>query len=119
MPSLFDPVAFGAITAPNRILMAPLTRTRGSAVLVPTEVLADYYAQRARAGLIISEAIGVSRQGLGMPYATGLWRDDQIDGWARVTDAVHKAGGRIVAQIWHMGRMVHPSFCLLYTSRCV
>lgn len=110
MPSLFDPVAFGAITAPNRILMAPLTRTRGSAVHVPTEIMADYYAQRASAGLIISEAIGVSRQGLGMPYATGLWRDDQIDGWARVTDAVHKAGGRIVAQIWHMGRMVHPSF---------
>lgn len=110
MPSLFDPVAFGAIAASNRILMAPLTRTRGSADHVPTAIMADYYVQRASAGLIISEAIGISRQGLGMPYATGLWRDDQVEGWARITDAVHAAGGRIVAQIWHMGRMVHPSF---------
>lgn len=110
MPSLFDPVVLGAIPASNRILMAPLTRTRGSADHVPTAIMADYYVQRASAGLIISEAIGVSRQGLGMPYATGLWRDDQVEGWSRITDAVHAEGGRIVAQIWHMGRMVHPSF---------
>ena len=110
MPSLFDPVALGALDAPNRILMAPLTRTRGSADHVPTPIMADYYTQRASAGLIISEAIGISRQGLGMPYATGLWCDDQVTGWRRVTDAVHTAGGRIIAQIWHMGRMVHPSF---------
>lgn len=110
MPTLFDPVVFGAIEASNRILMAPLTRTRGSADHVPTDIMAEYYVQRASAGLIISEAIGVSRQGLGMPYATGLWRSDQVEGWARITEAVHNAGGRIVAQIWHMGRMVHPSF---------
>lgn len=110
MPSLFDPIRLGAIAAPNRVLMAPLTRTRGTHNHVPTEVMARYYAQRASAGLIISEAIGISRQGLGWPHATGLWRDDQLDGWRRVTGAVHEAGGRIIAQLWHMGRMVHTDF---------
>jgi 2,4-dienoyl-CoA reductase-like NADH-dependent reductase (Old Yellow Enzyme family) len=110
MPSLFDPIRLGAIEAPNRVLMAPLTRTRGTRGHAPTEVMARYYAQRASAGLIISEAIGISRQGLGWPHATGLWRADQIDGWRRVTQAVHAAGGRIIAQLWHMGRMVHPDF---------
>lgn len=90
--------------------MASLTRTRGTRDHLPTAIMAQYYSQRASAGLIISEAIGVSRQGLGMPFATGLWRDDQVFGWRKITDAVHAAGGRIVAQIWHMGRMVHPSF---------
>lgn len=90
--------------------MAPLTRTRGTRDHVPTQIMAEYYGQRASAGLIISESIGISRQGLGMPYATGLWCADQVAGWRYVTDAVHAAGGRIVAQIWHMGRMVHPSF---------
>lgn len=110
MPSLFDPVRLGAIQAPNRILMAPLTRTRGTREHAPTEVMARYYAQRSGAGLIIAEAIGVSRQGLGWPHATGLWREDQVSGWRTVTRAVHNAGGRIIAQLWHMGRMVHPSF---------
>ncbi|MDP1738871.1 MAG: alkene reductase [Caulobacter sp.] len=110
MPSLFDPVRLGAIHAPNRILMAPLTRTRGTREHAPTEVMARYYAQRAGAGLIVAEAIGISRQGLGWPHATGLWREDQVSGWRRVTQAVHDAGGQIIAQLWHMGRMVHPSF---------
>ena len=110
MPSLFDPIRLGAIEAPNRVLMAPLTRTRGTRDHAPTEVMARYYAQRASAGLIISEAIGISRQGLGWPHATGLWREDQVEGWRRVTGAVHEAGGRIVAQLWHMGRMVHTDF---------
>ena len=109
MTSLFDPLKLGAIDAPNRILMAPLTRARGTRDHVPTPIMADYYSQRAGAGLIISEAIGISRQGLGWPYATGLWNKDQVDGWRRVTDAVHDAGGRIVAQLWHMGRLVHSS----------
>ncbi|PZU14518.1 MAG: alkene reductase [Sphingobium sp.] len=109
MTTLFDPVKLGAIDAPNRILMAPLTRGRGTRDHVPTPIMADYYSQRAGAGLIISEAIGISRQGLGWPYATGLWNRDQVDGWRRVTDAVHDAGGRIVAQLWHMGRLVHSS----------
>ena len=110
MPSLFDPIRIGAVTAPNRILMAPMTRARGTRDHLPTAIMIEYYVQRASAGLIISEAIGVSQQGLGWPYATGIWREDQVAGWRRITDAVHDAGGRIVAQLWHMGRIVHPSF---------
>lgn len=109
MPTLFDPVTLGAIHAPNRILMSPLTRGRAGRDGVPGELMATYYAQRASAGLIISEAVGISREGLGWPYAPGLWDSAQVDGWAHVTDAVHAAGGRIVAQLWHMGRLVHPS----------
>ncbi len=109
MPDLFDPLRLGAIEAPNRILMAPLTRGRADRDAVPTPVMADYYTQRASAGLIISEATGISRQGLGWPYAPGLWTDAQVAGWQPVTAAVHAAGGRIVAQLWHMGRQVHSS----------
>ena len=108
MPSLFDPVALGPITLKNRIWMAPLTRGRATREAVPTPVMAQYYAQRAGAGLIISEATGISREGLGWPFAPGLWSDAQVAGWKPVTDAVHAAGGRIVAQLWHMGRLVHP-----------
>jgi 2,4-dienoyl-CoA reductase-like NADH-dependent reductase (Old Yellow Enzyme family) len=110
MPSLFDPIQLGAIAAPNRMLMAPLTRGRSSRDHVPSEMMATYYAQRASAGLIISEATGISQQGLGFPYAPGLWTDAQTEAWKPVTEAVHSAGGRIVAQLWHMGRIVHPSF---------
>jgi len=109
MPSLFDPIQLGAISAPNRILMAPLTRGRATRAHVPTSVMAEYYAQRASAGLIISEATGISRQGLGWPFAPGLWSDEQTHAWQPVTSAVHGAGGRIVAQLWHMGRQVHSS----------
>jgi hypothetical protein len=109
MPSLFDPIQLGAIHAPNRILMAPLTRGRATREAVPTPMMAEYYAQRAGAGLIISEATGISREGLGWPYAPGLWTDEQMEGWVPVIDAVHAAGGRIVAQLWHMGRQVHSS----------
>ena len=110
MPTLFDPIQLGAIHAPNRILMAPLTRGRGTREHVPTPLMAEYYAQRAAAGLIISEATGISRQGLGWAYAPGLWTEAQVDGWKPVVAAVHKAGGRIFAQLWHMGRIVHPNF---------
>lgn len=110
MPTLFEPIQLGAITAPNRILMAPLTRGRSTRAHVPTPIMAEYYAQRASAGLIISEATGISQQGLGWPYAPGLWNDAQVEAWKPVTAAVHAAGGRIVAQLWHMGRLVHPSF---------
>ena len=108
MPTLFDPVEMGALSLPNRIMMAPLTRGRATKEAVPTAIMAEYYAQRADAGLIISEATGISREGLGWPYAPGLWSKDQVEGWKPVTDAVHGAGGRIVAQLWHMGRLVHP-----------
>lgn len=109
MPSLFDPVVLGAVDAPNRILMAPLTRGRATRGHVPTARMATYYAQRASAGLIISEATGITLEGSGWPYAPGLWSAEQVDAWKPVTAAVHEAGGRIVAQLWHMGRLVHPS----------
>ncbi len=108
MTSLFEPFSLGALSLPNRILMAPLTRARSNPAGVPNELMAHYYAQRASAGLIISEATGISREGLGWPNAPGLWNPAQVAGWTRVTDAVHRAGGRIVAQLWHMGRLVHP-----------
>ncbi len=110
MPSLFDPIRLGALTAPNRILMAPLTRGRATRDHVPTAIMVEYYRQRAGAGLIISEATGISRQGLGWPFAPGIWSAAQVDAWKPVTAAVHAAGGRIFSQAWHMGRLVHPSF---------
>ncbi|MDK2767880.1 MAG: alkene reductase [Sphingomonas sp.] len=109
MSDLFDPIRLGAIEAPNRVLMAPLTRGRAGRDGVPTAIMAEYYAQRASAGLIISEATGISRQGLGWPFAPGLWTQAQAEGWQPVTEAVHAAGGRIVAQLWHMGRQVHSA----------
>ena len=110
MPLLTDPLRIGAIEAPNRIIMAPLTRARATRGHVPTPVMAAYYAQRASAGLIISEAAGISPQGLGWPYAPGVWSREQVEAWRPVTAAVRAAGGRIVCQLWHMGRVVHPSF---------
>ena len=108
MPSLFDPIELGAIRASNRVLMAPLTRTRATDDHVPTELMIDYYRQRAGAGLIISEATGISRQGLGWPNAPGLWTEAQTEAWKPVTEAVHEAGGKIVAQLWHQGRLARP-----------
>lgn len=108
MPGLFDPVAFGGICLANRFVMAPLTRARSNRAGIPNVLMAEYYAQRASAGLIISEATGISREGLGWPNAPGLWNDEQVEGWKPVTEAVHEAGGKIVAQLWHMGRLVHP-----------
>ena len=110
MPSLFDPIRLGAIEAPNRMLMAPLTRARNTRDHVPTLIMAEYYVQRASAGLIISEATGISRQGTGWPYCPGIWTDEQVAAWTGIVAAVHAAGGRIVCQLWHMGRLVHPSF---------
>ena len=108
--SLFDPIKLGAIDAPNRIIMAPLTRGRAGPGFVPNDLAREYYRQRASAGLIISEATGISQEGLGWPSAPGLWTDAQVEGWKGVTEAVHEAGGRIVAQLWHMGRVVHSVF---------
>jgi N-ethylmaleimide reductase len=109
MTSLFDPIKIGSLTCPNRIWMAPLTRGRGTREHVPTDLMAGYYAQRASAGLIISEATHISIEGSGWPYAGGLMAAEHVAHWKVVTDAVHKAGGRIYAQLWHMGRIVHPS----------
>ncbi|MCJ7421136.1 alkene reductase [Sphingomicrobium astaxanthinifaciens] len=108
MPNLFDPIDLGDLACPNRIVMAPLTRGRADRAGVHGPLAVEYYRQRADAGLIISEATGISREGLGWPYAPGLWSERQVEGWKPVTEAVHAAGGRIVAQLWHMGRLVHP-----------
>src|SRR3546814_1879189 len=109
---LFDPIRLGAIVAPNRAVMAPLTRARATREAVHTPIMAEYYEQRAGAGLIISEATSISRAGLGWPYAPGLWNETQGEGWKQVTEAVHRSGGRSVAQLWHIGRLVHPA-CLV------
>lgn len=108
---LFTPVQLGAITARNRVIMAPLTRGRSTAGHVPmADLKAEYYAQRASAGLIIAEATGITQEGLGWPAAPGIWNDAQVTAWRPVTDAVHDAGGKIILQLWHMGRLVHPDF---------
>lgn len=109
--ALFQPLQLGAITARNRIFMAPLTRGRAAdPVFVPNELMATYYRQRSGAGLIITEATGISVEGLGWPFAPGIWSEEQAEAWKAATDAVHGEGGSIVLQLWHMGRLVHPYF---------
>ena len=109
-PTLFSPVRLGAVEAPNRIVMSPLTRMRAGPGRVPTPLMAEYYAQRATAGLIITEATAISQQGTGCPNTPGIYTDEQVAGWQRVVAAVHQAGGRIFLQLWQMGRISHPSF---------
>lgn len=108
--NLLDPVRIGAWELPNRFIMAPLTRCRADDNRVPTEMMAEYYAQRASAGLILSEATSVSPMGVGYPNTPGIWSPEQVDGWKRVTRAVHEAGGRILLQLWHVGRISDPSY---------
>jgi N-ethylmaleimide reductase len=106
---LFKPYRMGDLDLPNRIVMAPLTRMRAqSHDHVPTTLQAEYYAQRASAGLIIGEATTISPEGFGWADTPGLWTEEQVRGWRRVTDAVHAAGGRIIAQLWHTGAISHP-----------
>ncbi|OFA00100.1 alkene reductase [Duganella sp. HH101] len=111
MANLFDPLTIGDITLKNRIVMAPLTRARAiGGARVPNALMAKYYEQRATAGLILSEATAVTPQGVGYADTPGLWSDEQVEGWKQVTEAVHKAGGVIFAQLWHVGRISDPSF---------
>jgi N-ethylmaleimide reductase len=106
---LFIPYRMGDLDLPNRIVMAPLTRMRAhSHNHVPTVLQADYYAQRASAGLIIAEATAISPEGFGWADTPGLWTKEQVRGWRRVTDPVHAAGGRIIPQLWHTGAISHP-----------
>jgi 2,4-dienoyl-CoA reductase-like NADH-dependent reductase (Old Yellow Enzyme family) len=107
--SLFDPLQAGDMLLPNRIIMAPLTRARAGDSRKANRLMAEYYAQRAGAGLIISEATAISAEGFGWKGAPALYTDEQQDSWQQVTDAVHKNGGRIALQLWHMGRVSHPS----------
>ena len=108
--ALLRPIRLGAIEAPNRILMAPLTRGRSDPGSIPNAMMVEYYRQRAGAGLILTEATGISVEGLGWPAAPGIWNAAQTEAWKPVTEAVHRAGGRIMLQLWHMGRLVHPDF---------
>ena len=109
MPELFTPFNLGPITLSNRVLMAPMTRNRAGADGVPTNMMSHYYAQRAGAGLIITEATDISLTSRDSPNRPGLLTDAQVAGWRSVTDAIHREGGRIFAQIWHSGRASHPS----------
>jgi 2,4-dienoyl-CoA reductase-like NADH-dependent reductase (Old Yellow Enzyme family) len=109
MSTLFDPITVGDLALPNRIIMAPLTRARAiGGARVPNALMAQYYVQRASAGLILSEATSVTPQGVGYADTPGIWSDEQVAGWKLVTDGVHKAGGRIMLQLWHVGRISDP-----------
>ncbi len=111
---LSSPVSLGALSLKNSVVMAPLTRMRAGAEDVPGDLAAQYYAQRASAGLIISEAAQISAQGKGYPATPGIYSDAQVAGWRKVTEAVHAEGGLIVCQLWHVGRISHSS---LHPSR--
>jgi len=105
---LLQPYRLGNLELPNRVVMAPLTRSRATHnTNAPNELVAEYYRQRASAGLIISEASQISQQGQGYIWTPGIYTREQIDGWRKVTDAVHGAGGRIIIQLWHVGRISH------------
>ena len=108
MTTLFDPLQVGQISMANRIVMAPLTRNRAPGA-IPNALMAEYYVQRATAGLIITEATAISPQGQGYADVPGLYSTEQLDGWKQVTHAVHAAGGKIVVQLWHVGRISHTS----------
>lgn len=110
MSNLIDPIQVGELNLPNRVVMSPLTRCRASQGRVPNALMAEYYAQRASAGLILSEATSVSPQGVGYPDTPGIWSEEQVEGWKLVTKAVHAAGGRIFLQLWHVGRVSHPDY---------
>jgi len=110
MSNLFSPLKLGDITVPNRIFMAPLTRCRASSGRVPNAMNAQYYAQRASAGLILSEATSVTPMGVGYPDTPGIWSAQQVEGWKLVTKAVHDAGGKILLQLWHVGRISHSVY---------
>ena len=110
MPTLFDPIRLGDLDCPNRIIMSPLTRSRAGSERIPNALMAEYYVQRASAGLILSEATSVTPMGVGYADTPGVWSEEQTAGWRRITDAVHAAGGRMFLQLWHVGRVSHPMF---------
>jgi len=109
-PTLFDPIQLGPLQLPNRIFMAPLTRERSGVERIPNALMAEYYSQRASAGLIITEATSVDPMGVGYADTPGIWSPAQVEGWKFVTTAVHEAGGRIFLQLWHVGRISDPMF---------
>jgi 2,4-dienoyl-CoA reductase-like NADH-dependent reductase (Old Yellow Enzyme family) len=111
MPSLFEPVQIGELNLPNRIIMAPLTRNRASGDgRVPNDLMRQYYVQRASAGLILTEATSVMPSGVGYPHTPGIWSKEQTNGWHHIVNGVHEAGGRVLMQLWHVGRISDPSY---------
>ena len=110
MADLFEPIRVGDLDLPNRIWMSPLTRCRAGEGRVPVPLMAEYYTQRASAGLILSEATSVTPMGVGYPNTPGIWSAEQVEGWKIVTEAIHNAGGRIFLQLWHVGRISDPLY---------
>ncbi|HEY3622063.1 MAG TPA: alkene reductase, partial [Roseiarcus sp.] len=111
MPTLFDPLKIGDLEVPNRIFLAPLTRNRSTGPgRVPNTLMRDYYVQRASAGLIISEATSVAPAGVGYPHTPGVWSREQVEGWRKIAEGVHAAGGRMLLQLWHVGRISDPVY---------
>lgn len=110
MTTLFDPLTAGELELPNRLVMSPLTRCRAVENRVPNALMAEYYRQRASAGLIITEATSVTPMGVGYPDTPGCWSEEQTAGWRTIVKAVHEAGGRILLQLWHVGRISDPSY---------
>lgn len=110
MAHLLDPITVGDLRLPNRVFMAPLTRSRASVGRVPNALMREYYEQRASAGLILTEATAVTRQGVGYADTPGIWSAEQIEGWKAITKAVHDKGGHIFLQLWHVGRISDPYF---------
>jgi len=111
MPSLFDPITIGDLNLPSRIIMAPMTRNRATMPgRVPNALMKEYYVQRASAGAILTEGVSVVPEGVGYPATPGIWSEEQVAAWRDVTDAVHRAGGRILLQLWHVGRISDPVY---------
>ena len=110
LAALFQPLQLGAISIPNRIIMAPLTRARSGLSRIPNGLMLEHYSQRASAGLIITEATQISEQAAGWQQTPGIYNADQIAGWQKITEAVHQRGGKMVLQLWHTGRASHPDF---------
>lgn len=118
MSILFEPIDLGNLKTANRIVMAPLTRARAGTERIPNETTATYYAQRATAGLIITEATSVTPMGVGYADTPGIWSQEQVEGWKKVTEAVHLKGGLIIMQLWHVGRISDPMFLDLPNTSC-
>ena len=110
MPTLFDPITIGAFQLPHRIFLAPLTRCRASAGRVPNDLMVTYYRQRSTAALILTEATAIDPHGVGYPDTPGIWSEDQIVGWKKITEAVHQEGSKILLQLWHVGRISDPLY---------
>ncbi|MGI5310723.1 alkene reductase [Rheinheimera sp. WS51] len=110
MSPLLSPIQVGELQLANRVIMAPLTRCRAGADRVPNNLMAEYYCQRASAGLILTEATSVTPMGVGYPDTPGIWNEEQVAGWQKVTTAVHQAGGKIMLQLWHVGRISDPYY---------